>query len=322
MGYFKPEINLFESEINIPETPTNWPENTFFIEMPETKHFMASHWEPFFDDAIYIIKRLPEITANFRPLQSFGSFYTAPRKEPETWARGWHFVWPNVHKDLIVTLRFEAVTNFVASIYPYYEYGIQASVTLKKVKVWDEGVEAQIVATWGDASVTFFDTHFLINRTWYETGKVYDFILLGIAYEARPSTIMEIPFTPEPEVVAWLERYAKEMGKPPPVFTGTLSLKDMAMFFDIPEWDKDDYKFRGPVRSVKEVEDILGQYGWLVRATVMRFGDEDADLDILITCRAWKDAAPPEIGQDIEGTLWLQGHLWSNRDWENTGQSI
>lgn len=42
----------------------------------------------------------------------------------------------------------------------------------------------------------------------------------------------------------------------------------------------------------------------------MRFGDEDGDLDILITRRAWQGDAPPRVGQDIEGQLWLQGRLW------------
>jgi hypothetical protein len=45
----------------------------------------------------------------------------------------------------------------------------------------------------------------------------------------------------------------------------------------------------------------------------MRFGDEDADLDILITRPAWTGDARPQVGQDIEGRLWLQGHLWMPR---------
>lgn len=36
-------------------------------------------------------------------------------------------------------------------------------------------------------------------------------------------------------------------------------------------------------------------------------------LDILITRRAWTGEAPPQVGQDIEGRLWLQGYLWMPR---------
>lgn len=69
----------------------------------------------------------------------------------------------------------------------------------------------------------------------------------------------------------------------------------------------DDYQLRAPIKQVTEFQDFLGQEGWRVRATVFRFGDEDADLDIVITRRAWSGDQPPHVGQDIEGTLWLQG---------------
>jgi len=36
---------------------------------------------------------------------------------------------------------------------------------------------------------------------------------------------------------------------------------------------------------------------------------EDFDLDIVVTARAWDGETPPEMGQDIEGSLWLQGYL-------------
>ena len=85
------------------------------------------------------------------------------------------------------------------------------------------------------------------------------------------------------------------------------------MFLPIGEWDVDDYSFHAPVKSVEEFKDWLGQNGWRVRATVMRFGNEDADLDIVITRRAWSGEAPPQVGQDIEGRLWLQGYLWMPR---------
>jgi hypothetical protein len=90
----------------------------------------------------------------------------------------------------------------------------------------------------------------------------------------------------------------------------------MAVFFDMPGCERDDYEFRGPVKSVKAAPEVLRQQGWIARVTVIRCGERDADLDILITRRAWKGDEPPEAGQDIEGTLWLQGRLWSSQEWE------
>jgi hypothetical protein len=85
----------------------------------------------------------------------------------------------------------------------------------------------------------------------------------------------------------------------------------MSVFHRIPEWDVDDYGFRGPVLRVKPVREILGQEGWLVRVRVMRFDGFDAELDILITRRVWLGSEAPAVGQDIEGQIWLQGRLWN-----------
>jgi hypothetical protein len=41
-----------------------------------------------------------------------------------------------------------------------------------------------------------------------------------------------------------------------------------------------------------------------------KYGDEDHDLDIVITRCAWSGEEQPQVGQDIEGRLWLQGYLW------------
>jgi hypothetical protein len=298
-------------------TPASWPENTFIQEPAETTHYMLSHWDPFIDEPQVLLKRrLPEIVKHYTRLRGFGSFYPAPHELPASWAPGDHYAWPDNHHGLAVTIKGEAPLKSLVSIYPYSEAGIQTTIILRSVRVWESGVEAQITAALEEGSVTFFDTHFLNNRGWYESNKAYDFILLGIAYDAKPSTLMEIPYNPTPDVVTWLEKYAKDHDLPPPHFTGSLSMKGMAAFLDVPEWDKDDYSFRGPVKSVKAAPEILGQPGWIARVTVMRFGEQDADLDILITRRAWQGSEPPQLGQDIEGTLWLQGRLWYSQEWE------
>ncbi|HEY9112555.1 MAG TPA: hypothetical protein VIM92_12385, partial [Rhodanobacteraceae bacterium] len=59
---------------------------------------------------------------------------------------------------------------------------------------------------------------------------------------------------------------------------------------------------------------MLGQDGWLVTVCVMRYLDEsdrELDLRVLVTPRVWKESRPPRVGEDVHGTLWLQGYLWS-----------
>jgi hypothetical protein len=60
----------------------------------------------------------------------------------------------------------------------------------------------------------------------------------------------------------------------------------------------------------------------MVRATILRmstYRNEDVALSILITTKAWQEKAPPQIGRDIEGRLWLQGYLWYPHNYESIG---
>jgi hypothetical protein len=201
--------------------------------------------------------------------------------------------------------------NVLESFYPFATDGGQHTLTIRQINVWESGVEAQIEADFGESVITFFDIAYAKHRLWYEAGKSYEFILVGIACNAKPSEIMEIPINYHPDQIAWQRLLAKERGHSMLKEMSELSLRGVAMFLPIRGWDADEYEFRGLIKSVKEVQgDVLGQEGWFVRVTVMRFGDEDVNLDLLITKRVWRGGKPPSIGQDIEGQLWLQGYLW------------
>lgn len=289
-----------------------WPDSTFTFEAADTKHFMGSHWEPFVDDPAEVFKRIPEILPQALPQTGYGEHHLATQKIPDEWATGYQLVWPLRVNGLSLMVRVNKLQqqSELVSYFPFFAEGSQCSLTLLQVIAWEGGCEAQITVTWGEAEVIFFDSQYLLNRAWYEAGNRYDFVLTGLAYSACPSTIFTMPARQNPETVAWMERLAAERGEEPPEEMAEINLTGMAMFLPVDEWDKDEYKFRAPIKQVKSFQDYLGQDGWKVRATIFRFGDEDGNLDIVITRRAWKGDAPPQVGQDIEGTLWLQGYLW------------
>ncbi len=319
--------------------PVDWPDSTFVPESGEDRHSMGSHWVPFFDGPAELAMRLRnEILPESRPACGFGEFYPAPRQEPDSWVKGEHRFWPLPRRGLLMTLRNGPGAVELVSLIPNVGEGIQVTLRLIEVSVWASGVESQIHAAWlpagngssgeaqGDDSeagtpgptagfpICFFDTRFLVNRAWYETGEQYEFILAGIAYHARAATLMTLPYSPDPDQVAWERLLAEKRGEPPPEIPDTIHFQGMAMFLALPEGDDDDYSFRGPARRVTPFDDMLGQKGWRIRVTVMRFDDEDADLDIFVTERAWEGKEPPREGQDIEGVLWLQGELWAAGD--------
>jgi len=173
------------------------------------------------------------------------------------------------------------------------------------------GAEAQIEGIWGGAAVSFFDLTLLSNRSWYESGKCLVFVLAGIAYKAEPASLEPLVVAPESALADMLQDQMETTDEKA-LEVGTEAYCILA---HIAEWDRDDYWFRGSVRTVKAVEDWLGQSGWRVRVCVMRMDTEaddlqDAELDIFVTSRAWSGHEPPQVGKDIEGTLWLQGRLW------------
>lgn len=286
-----------------------WPESTFVPEDDHATHSMGSHWEPFAEDSSAILQRLPDIVPQALVQTGFGEHRKPARVEPEDWPQGAQLVWPLRVQGLALILRpGEAGTDLV-SLFPFCTTGSQHTLSLRAVRVWENGLEAQITASWGEGEVTFYDSQYLINRLWYETGRNYDFILTGMAYTAGPAEPREFQLKRHPDQVAWLNQRLPA-GEEPFTEAYTMSLEGSAMFLPVTDWDEDDYSFHAPVKSVIAFQDWLGEDGWRVRATVMRFGDEDADLDIMITRRAWTGQTPPEVGQDIEGRLWLQGYLW------------
>ncbi len=292
-----------------------WPDSTFRFETEESEHFMGSHWDPFFEEGgEAIVKKLPEVIDAATILSGFGSIKDPHRPLPESWAKGYHLIWPQPDRGVVITnvVDDEAKVIRLCTLYPYWPEGIRHKLAINEVSVWAAGVEAQITFDLGGPEITFYDAQYLLNRSWYEHGQEYDFVLTGIAYSARPAENVEMPYTPNPDQVAWEEMLAQQRGEEPPERPTKIRLGGAAFFFPVEGWDVDDYSFCGPIKQVTPFSGFLGQDGWVVRTTVLRLSDrdpEDFDLDVVVTARAWDGDAPPEVGQDIEGSLWLQGYL-------------
>lgn len=291
-----------------------WPDATFVFEQDEGAHFLGAHWKPFFDDSKELFCRLPEILPQTLVQTSFGNSRTPPHQLPAGWPKGYHSCWPLRVRGLGMTQRINDEQQVIemVSLYPFWVEGSQARLTVKQVRVWAGGCEAQITAGWGDAEVSFFDTQFMANRLWYEVDRAGEFVLTGIAYSALPAPSHTTTVKHTPETLAKINALLMQNGGEPIEAEQEVTFDGAAIFLPIDAWDVDDYSFRAPIKEVHEFEDFLGQKGWCVKATVLRhFGDasDDGDLKIVITQRAWQGDEPPKVGQDIEGHLWLQGWM-------------
>lgn len=308
----KPDKALEDALTPGGEAYQKWLDETFLFEGEEAEHSLGSHWSPFFNEPTDILGRLPEILPKALDQVTYTDNHPPLRVTPTEWPHAGHWTWPIRRNGIAVVVKQEEGRKVLTSAFPFDYEGTQHGLVLRKVHVWKSGVEAQLECDFGPSSVTFFDALYGANRGWYESGKTYQFVLTGIAYDCRRA---------EDQVLqAWNPKQSERFREVAPEWAADLPdtetmpvhTKGMAAFFPIHEWDRDDYTFRGPIKSVKEVE-ILEQPGWKARVTVLRDIDNDdreLDLDIIVTRKVWGDVPPPQVGEDMEGSLWLQGYLW------------
>lgn len=303
-----------EEQAYIPGTAAyqKWLDETFLFEGEEVEHYPGSHWRPFFEDTAAMLGRLPEIMPKALDQVSYVDNRPPIRVIPAEWPRADYWAWPIRRNGISLVVKPGQGSKVLTSAFPFDCEGIQHGLVLKKAHVWKSGVEAQLECDFGPASVTFFDTLYVANRGWYESGKTYQFVLTGIAYRCRRAedNILQA-WNPKQSERFW-ELAPEWAASLPDTETMDVHTGGMAAFFPISDCDRDDYSFRGPIKSVKEIE-MFDQPGWKVRVTVLRDidkNDRDMDLDIIVTRRVWGDAPPPQVGEDMEGALWLQGYLW------------
>ena len=183
-------------------------------------------------------------------------------------------------------------------------------IKLNKVYPWHSRLEGQIEGDLGDVPLTFFDVHYARDKYFYRTDKYYSFILSGIAYACK---VIEPPSFDinNPETIRMMRQNMKigDIEDPSPI---NIQTKGMAAILPFSGGDRDDYQFQAPVKDIREIE-LFGKKAWRIRATVallLERTESDIDLDIYVTEKTLAGQKVPVAGDDIAGTLWLQGYLW------------
>ncbi|MGH7884264.1 MAG: hypothetical protein ACRENO_01065, partial [Thermodesulfobacteriota bacterium] len=167
-------------------------------------------------------------------------------------------------------------------------------------------VEAQIEGEIKGIQVTFFDSLYGRHKTFYRFGMYYEFVLAGFAYSCSVIDPPPLELT-DPKIIEILRKDEDDKN----LSSIQIETKGMASIIQMEDGDRDDYQFHAPVRSVEEIE-IMGQHIWNIRATILRSSENDNEVDIDIDIYVTKNALEGEVpkpGQDIAGTLWLQGYM-------------
>lgn len=272
----------------------------------------------FFDDLRDLISRLPIIVRESSPSLTYASIRRAkplpfPPDEPQGLLLDYPI--PRFGLRILEEINESSRSLELKALYPFASEGVQHGLTLEGILLWPSRLEAQLVcSTLPDAQIelTFFDPNFVANRVFYRKGDIFQFILSGYAY--RFSVIEAKPiFWKDPDLIRALRGDHSESPEGEPI---RIETKGMAALLPREDISPDSYEFQGPVKKVEELHrDMLGQRTWKVRVTVNRLVDSkeaDVDFDICVYVpeRVLGGSKVPESGDDVCGTIWLQGYLW------------
>lgn len=301
---------------------------------------MVSRWKPFFDNFPEVILRnLHKISQSARPHGGYSEFFRsknpAPPLGPESFML---FAGSGSLPGEVGKLDFPGISQFDASSsaaqnglglvicigqeggepiafgteFPMCLHGSQHRLRLEQIYVWDNGIEAQIECSLGPASITFYDTDFVNNQEWYAEHAEHEFLLIGIAYDAAPSVSHEFIMERDEEYFEAMQWLTGQDCRPEDgSMTELYSMDGMASLLPLGQLDRDDYQFCGPIQTIRR-EVMLGQPVWRMRVTVLREAESDMNLDIIVTQRVWRGTQEPQVGDNIQGVLWLQGRMWMN----------
>ena len=204
---------------------------------------------------------------------------------------------------------------YLHTAFPAASAGCTHKIRIDAVHEVSCGMEARISGVLGDAAVTFFDPLYCLNRDRYRSGELVDVQLAGIAYALRivpaGTTLQSAVGDVTMDGAAVLLSARKHNSEPTSPTVGDEQAFGVAYIqqpdsFPAP----DDYQFCAPVKDVEESEiDTIPV--WKFRGTVMRVYDglKDVEIDIYATPESMPDTAAPVPGDEINGTLWLQGTL-------------
>jgi len=198
--------------------------------------------------------------------------------------------------------------NFLYTAYPALYDGCVNTVQIQHIRECSDGLEALIgAATEQGADITFFDPHYHLNKSRYKTGTTQNVIFAALAYRLHPAEQDEILITEGPSQELHRQKILEEnpgadISK---ITSVSFSLKNACGL--MPTEIEDDYHYRGVPQHISQLQ--IDELTLLqIRLTILR--DSESGFDILLYASEFAlGGYRPQIGQDIEGVLWLQGRL-------------
>ena len=201
---------------------------------------------------------------------------------------------------------FRKQQNLFVSTFPMMK-GDDIEVTIDRIHVWDNLVEATVDCSVGEFEFSFFAVDYYANASKYKVGEK---ITVSLAALAMRASLSPDSFSFEgQQAVDWLAKTGQkpdydENGNVKPVVFG---LRNLVSYLALDRRGPDEAEFQSPVSGL-ESESLLGIDFWKSEITVHRSLDGDSEIHLPLYFR--KDMIPDVKEDDpVRGWLWMTGYI-------------
>jgi len=102
----------------------NWPFSTFQVEAKGNQHFTDSHWEPFFENSVDVIKPwVKQLRKAGEPTTGYGGYSQIPHELPDWCPVGETISWPHSKRGIAASYLSGKKSRRFLSLYPFWAEG-------------------------------------------------------------------------------------------------------------------------------------------------------------------------------------------------------
>lgn len=268
-------------------------------------------FEPFGHDEGTIRQALPRLVAAAQLVEPLGLARRAvqplPQDEPPAMLIE--------HDGVVMLLRMATGRPELASVWPRIQFTTELTRPVERLILSPDRTQAMIrIDLDEDQRLCFEDTRFAVMRGAYRAGRPITFVIGGVAVAASPADVTPIRIGPD------APSYAVHIDLGVPTDENgfvVIQTRGMAALFNRSDIAPNAYEFRGTIVEKRpSLGTVLGCGAEIRKVVVTRFGDggEDLALTIAFPQALLRDATLPEVGEDVQGILYLQGEFWSAPD--------
>lgn len=197
----------------------------------------------------------------------------------------------------------------VKLISPYIKSGIKCRLTLHKIIESNDGYDAVLETTYKDKiNLCFTDSNYYLNKNIYKIGNEYDFELGALVYSCAKPKNDYIEFSKK-QTLSFLSKTGSdvEYDEKGEVILTKIHTNNLVSFFNASDDYSDDYSFFSPILSISDFKYNENEFR-KIEITIYRENDDLINIPIYVKKEVCYNDL--EVGDSLNGNLWLQGKLY------------